>query len=340
MTICTHPLRSTPALKKIDQFIRRLDSTPLSLYSRQRLIPLLSDFKGKIAPPLTLHDRPAELPEEFDQLLWTMTDRAMENGNRPLIKGLIKLQSHLNDYMLADADPLGEKLAVVALRIRANQEYGLAPDDFNQLFSLASAIVQSSQAYRQAMLEFREHVVVLKDVLKSEKQQFVEQVIAPRGEQVRVKYHSVMIITGLTLLCTLVVAFSLGGLFSRNFSRPLIETVEVIKLLGKNDFSQRVKVGAEDEVGQVGRAVNGYADYLQDILQQLSSEMLVRKEAEEESRASEWKYRQLSQEFETLLEGISDSIILFSPAAEVVWANQGTNLQLNDRSVNFSAMFC
>ena len=48
-----------------------------------------------------------------------------------------------------------------------------------------------------------------------------------------------------------------------------------------------------------------------------------RKRAEGALRASESKYKTLSQEFTTLLEAIEDSLVLLSPDLKVLWANQG-----------------
>ncbi len=45
--------------------------------------------------------------------------------------------------------------------------------------------------------------------------------------------------------------------------------------------------------------------------------------AEQALRVSEGKYKQPSQEFQALLDGIPDSLLLLSPELEVVWANQG-----------------
>lgn len=47
-----------------------------------------------------------------------------------------------------------------------------------------------------------------------------------------------------------------------------------------------------------------------------------RQRAEEELRRSELKHRRLTHEFQTLLEGISDAIVLVDPQMRLVWANR------------------
>jgi PAS domain S-box-containing protein len=52
-----------------------------------------------------------------------------------------------------------------------------------------------------------------------------------------------------------------------------------------------------------------------------------KKETEQALQLNEARYRKLSQEFEAVLEGIVDSLILFNPKREVVWANRGATDQ-------------
>jgi PAS domain S-box-containing protein len=49
-----------------------------------------------------------------------------------------------------------------------------------------------------------------------------------------------------------------------------------------------------------------------------------------ELSANEMKYRKLSQEFRTLLNAISDTLILLSPDMKIMWANRGNAYLLNE----------
>jgi PAS domain S-box-containing protein len=57
---------------------------------------------------------------------------------------------------------------------------------------------------------------------------------------------------------------------------------------------------------------------------QLRTEIEERTQAETTVRESELKYRNLSQEFDTLLNAISDTLVLISPEMKVLWTNNGT----------------
>ena len=55
---------------------------------------------------------------------------------------------------------------------------------------------------------------------------------------------------------------------------------------------------------------------------------------------SEGKYRKLSQEFQTLLNAISDTLILVSPEMEVLWTNRGNALELHETASDPIGQYC
>ena len=55
---------------------------------------------------------------------------------------------------------------------------------------------------------------------------------------------------------------------------------------------------------------------------------------------NERKFRKLSQEFQTLLNAISDTLILLSPEMEVLWTNTGNALELNETASDSVRQYC
>jgi PAS domain S-box-containing protein len=66
----------------------------------------------------------------------------------------------------------------------------------------------------------------------------------------------------------------------------------------------------------------------------------LQKQTEQKLLESKEKYRKLSQEFSTLLDGIPDIILLLSPDLEIVWANQGAMSHLSPDSTQAAGMKC
>lgn len=64
------------------------------------------------------------------------------------------------------------------------------------------------------------------------------------------------------------------------------------------------------------------------------------KESEESLRLSEARYRRLSQEFEAVLDGIADSMVLFNPERAVVWANRGAANQFYSDPESLTGQSC
>jgi signal transduction histidine kinase/ActR/RegA family two-component response regulator len=62
--------------------------------------------------------------------------------------------------------------------------------------------------------------------------------------------------------------------------------------------------------------------------------------SEQEFRAGEEKYRQLSEEFNTLLDVIPDSILLQSPGLEIVWANRAARQNFRDALTGTEERHC
>lgn len=65
-----------------------------------------------------------------------------------------------------------------------------------------------------------------------------------------------------------------------------------------------------------------------------------RRLAEEALAKSESRHKKLSQEFQTLLNGIPDSLMLLSPDLQVVWANQGTAKHLQQDIDSLPGTYC
>jgi PAS domain S-box-containing protein len=59
-----------------------------------------------------------------------------------------------------------------------------------------------------------------------------------------------------------------------------------------------------------------------------------------ELRENESKFKKLSEEFQTLLHAISDTLIVLSPEMEVLWTNGGNALVLDEPATNVVAQYC
>jgi signal transduction histidine kinase len=72
----------------------------------------------------------------------------------------------------------------------------------------------------------------------------------------------------------------------------------------------------------------------------LTSNTLKRKKAEARLRESEQNYKQLSQQFQIILEGIPDGLTLISKDMKVIWSNQGTGSYFNRMLGSIPGEYC
>lgn len=60
-------------------------------------------------------------------------------------------------------------------------------------------------------------------------------------------------------LAAMTLASLAGYFFSRRFSRPLLEMAGVAESMGRGDYSRRIIIGSEDELGRLGSSLNSLA---------------------------------------------------------------------------------
>lgn len=79
---------------------------------------------------------------------------------------------------------------------------------------------------------------------------------------------------------------------------------------------------------------------LKTAVQLLTQEIASRKKAEETLKESEGRYKNLSQEFHTLLDAIPDTLLLLSPDLKVMWANEGAEKAFGKEVSKLTGRYC
>ena len=74
--------------------------------------------------------------------------------------------------------------------------------------------------------------------------------------------------------------------------------------------------------------------------EQLSREIRERQQIQTDLQVERDNFRKLSQEFHTLLNAISDTLILLSPDLEILWTNRGDGQQLNEAPSEGVKQYC
>ncbi len=108
------------------------------------------------------------------------------------------------------------------------------------------------------------------------------------------------------------------------------------------DITERKK--AEDELRKhrehLVEMVEERTSELQTAVQFLTQEIGFRKKAEETLRESEARFRELWQQFSTLLDAIPDVLLLLSSDLKVLWANSGARRDLGEKFSEMEGKYC
>jgi PAS domain S-box-containing protein len=125
----------------------------------------------------------------------------------------------------------------------------------------------------------------------------------------------------LALIGAIVVFSSLGFLLARSMTNPLRRIAAGAAKIGKGEFGHRIRLRRTDEFGDLARSFDEMAENLQVITasrDDLNREMARRREAEDELRASEAKFRDLVEEIHEVIYAIDaeGTVTYVSPSVE------------------------
>ena len=94
------------------------------------------------------------------------------------------------------------------------------------------------------------------------------------------------------------------------------------------------------QLSQANEQLSQANEQLSQANEQLSREILERQQGQTALERERDNFRQLSQEFNALLNSISDTLILFSPDMEILWTNCGNAQQLNGSLSDGVRQYC
>ena len=134
-------------------------------------------------------------------------------------------------------------------------------------------------------------------------------------------FKSIIMLRNTVLQAGVLVAVVVGFLsvvVARTFTNPLRQLVEGTEEIGGGNLDYRIKVEAEDEIGQLAQAFNDMVESLQEITASrdvLNQEIAQRKRIEKALRASEEEYREI-------FNATSDALILLDEEGRIAQVNE------------------
>jgi PAS domain S-box-containing protein len=178
------------------------------------------------------------------------------------------------------------------------------------------------------------------------------------------------VITGIRRDAALFFCVSLGAFFvalliSRSIAAPVKRLQEHAGAFGRGELEQVIKIDGPREIKDLAVAFNLMADSIKNrrdrlyktrdelensiaerthdlakSIEALQSEVTERRQVETALQESERKYRNLSQQYNALLDGIPDSIMVLTPRLEIIWANRAVTSALGKELADIRGQHC
>jgi PAS domain S-box-containing protein len=117
-----------------------------------------------------------------------------------------------------------------------------------------------------------------------------------------------------TVMVTLLLVLPITFTISSSITRPLQTLMRHFDRVVADDFTQRMKIKSQDEIGQLASVFNRFMDQLQAYNTDLKKQMLERQQAEEALRESEERYR-------SVMHAAPDPIVVYDMEGRVIYLN-------------------
>lgn len=117
-----------------------------------------------------------------------------------------------------------------------------------------------------------------------------------------------------TVLITLILVLPITSAISASITDPLRKLMHHFSQMGSGNFASRLKPAARDEIGQLYDYFNRFMGQLENYHQDLTKEIQVRRNVEEDLRESEERYR-------SVMEAAPDPIVTYDMQGRVTYMN-------------------
>jgi PAS domain S-box-containing protein len=122
-----------------------------------------------------------------------------------------------------------------------------------------------------------------------------------------------------------------------NKNNELIGLIHICRDVSQRKEQEKEIQMAKDEL-EIG--VEERTSELKETNKQLEEEIAERKSVLEALEKNEKEYKDLSQEFHTLLNGIPDNLVLLSPDLQIMWANKAAENTMNSDEASIKDQYC
>ncbi len=306
---------------------RRIQQSILDDGQKNQLVNDLEQYIEAMLPVMTMHHDPVQRMEEADAIAEKCLHQAEAIHNVVLVNAISGIVDSYTDTLLASASGEREQFDRLVKIVESHAASSSVPD-FPQLKQAARQVFLTNDLYVQAVDRFRNASSALSRQLASVDKQFHADFLLPRQQKlVEYAQQSAWVIL-FSMLFTFFMATVISLLLKKYIWRPLVDMGGMVTRLSEGDLNHRLPSKGEDEVSVIGKELNRFADHLKATLEQLDRQMVEMTAVEASLRKSEEHNRSLSEEYQYVLNGISEALMVIDQKGQVVWANEKATEEL------------
>lgn len=251
------------SLGELARLQEQVRATRLSDQDVRTITGLLEGVAQALPAPVRLHTLPGERMEAADVAVSPVLDAARNLQDAALVNELWAAVMAFNDILIT-GDPEEETaFGEHAANIEAHPGFSQFQRSYKEFKPAALAVFAAANEQIAARKVFLERQRQLSSALEELEERYVGTVVDPAAAKVQSQLKSALVAVVVALLLGAALATSIGFIFSGRVSRALKQVSAMFDALERGDFSQRLRLTRRDEIGNMGRGLDRFADNLQ-----------------------------------------------------------------------------
>ncbi len=306
-----------PLLKKTQIMQESSNHLKLLFMAQQRHVNTLNESTDLVAELVAAE---SGLEQKLLQNLLFLKKIIKDINHPDALELFQKMQTFSETYILKRRRPIMQSSFNIAVKLRDKLEQPDVPADrkmqaitcLNQYLAMGKKMIRVDVTLRRKMEEFRLQAVTLKTISSK-----MLTIANQENEKSKKRFHyldrfmmgAVFLITSISLILIWLTA----GLLGKSITFPIIELARMTREFEKGSLETQISIENQDELGELANSYNRMAVRLKELINTLEQKILERTQhlngtlsrlktevaehqrAEEELKASENRFRDISQ---------------------------------------------
>ena len=249
--------------KRLAEIRTEFEATELPEEAIAHIFRDLEDLDSSFETPLYMAGKPGEAMEVADAAMGPILE-ILEEQNHAVLNSMLWQSCMLfNDILITGDLALETEYGVASRKIKNHPDFGIIAKQFAAYDKGALGVFSLFREEHKARESYIGTLECFLGDLERLESDFEANAVDPAVAELKEKLASVnvaqMVSMGLSLILSLCIAFFMANLLAR----PLVKTAAVIREMAMGHLEDRVSLDQQDEVGSMARALDSFADSLQ-----------------------------------------------------------------------------